>query len=217
MVWCLFFFFPLAPAPLENTLGRNVTHGHCGAGRATVLPELWDYLSHLASFLHCHTTAAKQSVLSSNMSKAGMFLMVAVQQLWQYALPWQMPELSLLKAINGGNPGNFLPSFWYSCIVTSPAWYLEFLWSFFPFWHQCEFYLRKAWIIVGKRKGKGKGKGEKGKGKASYQRDQEPRTEAVEIPQVWEPSTADTYVSLCVHACRCLCTHEIQQVNFGPY
>lgn len=38
----LFIFFSLAPAPLENMLGQNVTHGHCGAGRAIVLPELWD-------------------------------------------------------------------------------------------------------------------------------------------------------------------------------
>ena len=35
-------FLPLARAPPENMLGQNVTHGHCAAGQATVLPELQD-------------------------------------------------------------------------------------------------------------------------------------------------------------------------------
>lgn len=109
-MFCTFFF-----SPCTNSSGKNVrakchwNHGHCAAGWATVLPGLWDWLPYLSWFLHCQT-AAKQSILSYSMGKAGIFRIVAALHLWQYGLSEQMPELSLIKAINWGNTSNFLAS-----------------------------------------------------------------------------------------------------------
>lgn len=103
MFWSVLLFFSGTSWLWKIMLGKMSLVGTAVVG-ATVLPELQDRLSHSSSFLQNSLELLCEQIRD----------VMAALHLWQHLLPRKMSQPPLLKAMEGGNPRNFLISFWYS-------------------------------------------------------------------------------------------------------